>query len=167
MGTMRDNVSLLFERVGLNPGALQLLYFSAENKKISSRACQFWFNGERTPKSNILGVAHYLDKMMDSYASQILKDSKKENLWVISYSNDDELWANNSSMFGLSNSVHRALINRMVILGRCVNVTVHTIPSKVDDKSEDDHYPDDIDWNDIVNVWIDTKQLLTSLMEKI
>lgn len=154
---MHDN-TLLFMRVGLNPTALQILSALIEGKEPTIRACQLWFNGERIPKNGIVDIAHRLDIYMSEYALQILHDlsqSDKKEIWVTKFKNDDDLWNNHTSMFGLNNSVHSALINRLIMIGLTLGIDVHTQPSSV----EDEDYHHEADWGSCVNVLIETKKI--------
>lgn len=158
---MHDN-TLLFMRVGLNPTALQLLAAIIEGKEPSIRACQLWFNGERIPKNGIVEIAQRLDLYMSDYALQVLHDfhaSGKKEIWVTRFKNDDELWSNHNAMIGLNNSVHSALINRIIVIGMTLGVHVHTRPSSV----EDEDYDHKVDWNDCTNVLIGIEYILSNL----
>lgn len=157
---MHDN-TLLFMRVGLNPTALQILSALIEGKEPTIRACQLWFNGERIPKNGIVDIAHRLDIYMSEYALQILHDlsqSDKKEIWVTKFKNDDDLWTNHCDMFGLNNSVHSALVNRIIVIGMTLGIDVHTQPSSV----EDEDYDREADWNSCANVWIETEKILSN-----
>ncbi|MBD3822892.1 MAG: hypothetical protein IE916_00085 [Epsilonproteobacteria bacterium] len=155
---MHDN-TLLFMRVGLNPTALQILSTLIEGKEPSIRACQLWYNGERTPKNGIVDIAHRLDTHMSEYALQIVHDlhvSDKKEILVCKFKNDDDLWTNHRSMYGLNNNVHTALINRIIVIGTAMGIDVHTQTSSV----EDEDYNHEADWNSCANVWIDTGKII-------
>lgn len=157
---MHDN-TLLFMRVGLNPTALQILSALIEGKEPSIRACQLWFNGDRIPKNGLVDIAHRLDNFMNNYALQILHDfseASKKEIWVTKFNNDDDLWSNHSSMIGLNNSVHSALINRVIIIGSILGIVVYTQPNSV----EDEDYNHEADWNSCANVWIETMKILSN-----
>ncbi len=147
---MHDN-TLLFLRTGLNPSSLQMLANLIEGKAPSIRACQHWFNGEKVTKNGIIKLAHKLDEMMSDYALQILHEEKQKNqtkIWIVGFDDDDELWRNHQDMIGISNTIHSALINRIITIGMTLEIEVLVVRGESDS-----------DWGSTYNVAIDKRIL--------
>ena len=142
---------LLFLRTGLTPRALQLLSTHIEGGNTPTiRACQQWFNGEKTPRNGIVGIAAYLDLVMTNYAVEVCREYT-EVLNIITFDDDDELWNEHPSMMPLSASVHNALVNRIITIAQLNNIDVGTITNSSEPSMQD--------WNNIANIFITTSHI--------
>ena len=142
---------LLFLRTGLTPRALQLLSTHIEGGNTPTiRACQQWFNGSKTPRNGIVGIAAYLDLVMTNYAVEVCREYT-EVLNIITFDDDDELWNEHPSMMPLSASVHSALVNRIIIIAQLNNIDVGTITNSSEPPMQD--------WNSIANIFIATSHI--------
>ena len=142
---------LLFLRTGLTPRAIQLLSTHIEGGNTPTiRTCQRWFNGEKTPRNGIVGIAAYLDLVMTNYAVEVCREYT-EVLNIITFDDDDELWNEHPSMMPLSASVHSALVNRIITIAQLNNIDVGTITNSREPSMQD--------WNSIANIFITTNHI--------
>lgn len=143
---MHDN-TLLFNRCGLNPSALRLLAAHIEGKEPSIRATQLWYAGERTPKNGLVEIAERLDRLINNNAIEVIQNAQtKEKILVTKFEDDEKLWSAHPEMKSLNNSVHSALINRIIVFGMARGLNVSTLNNKSDGG-----------W--IVDVFIDARDL--------
>ena len=143
---------LLFLRTGLTPRAIQLLSTHIEGGSTPTiRTCQRWFNGEQVPKNGLVSYAQEIDITMSNYAMQLIMDAD-ERIDIITFNDDDELWANHPNMIPLSVSVHNALVNRIVIFAPAKLLHTRTIGASGEPTTQS--------WDNIVNVSIDVHALL-------